>query len=150
MWQVSHIALPILGLAGGSDWSVSSLNPLEAIEVGITHKIPGDSTGKPWNPAERVDLPTMLALYTINAAWALHQEKETGSIEVGKLADLVVLDRNLFEIPANDIHQARVTRTLLEGKTVYEDGCVPGAASCGVGPPLLSQMSQTGSSSVRR
>jgi predicted amidohydrolase YtcJ len=94
---------------------------LEAIEVGITHRNPGDSTAKPWNQAERVDLPTMIALYTINAAWALHQEKETGSIEVGKLADLVVLDRNLFEIPADGIHEARVLRTLLEGKTVYEE-----------------------------
>jgi predicted amidohydrolase YtcJ len=109
-------------VTGGSDWSVSSLNPLEAIEVGITHRDPGDSAAAPWNPAERVDLPTMIALYTINAAWALHQEKETGSIEVGKLADLMVLDRSLFEIPADHIHEVRVMRTLLEGKTVYQAG----------------------------
>jgi hypothetical protein len=107
-------------VTGGSDWSVSSLNPLEAIEVGITHRNPGDGTAKAWNPAERVDLTTMIALYTINAAWALHQEKETGSIEVGKLADLVVLDRNLFAIAPERIHEVRVFRTLLEGKTVYE------------------------------
>ncbi|HUF36153.1 MAG TPA: amidohydrolase family protein [Gemmatimonadales bacterium] len=107
-------------VTGGSDWSVSSLDPLQAIETGITHRPPGDSGGRPWNPAERVDLPTMLALYTINAAYALHQERETGSIEVGKLADLVVLDRNLFELPPGRIHQARVTHTLLEGKTVYQ------------------------------
>jgi predicted amidohydrolase YtcJ len=106
-------------VTGGSDWSVSSLDPLEAIEVGITHRPPGDTAGPPWNPLERVDLPTMLAMYTINAAWGLHQERETGSIEVGKLADLVVLDRNLFELPAERIHEARVTRTLLEGRTVY-------------------------------
>jgi predicted amidohydrolase YtcJ len=107
-------------VTGGSDWSVSSLNPLEAIEVGITHRAPNDSTAKPWNPAERVDLPTMVAMYTINPAWALHQEQETGSIEVGKLADLVVLDRNLFEIPPERIHEARVLRTMVEGKTVYQ------------------------------
>jgi predicted amidohydrolase YtcJ len=107
-------------VTGGSDWSVSSLNPLEGIEVGITHRNPGDTAARAWNPAERVDLPTMIALYTINAAWALHQEKETGSIEVGKLADLVVLDQNLFEIPADRIHEVRVVRTMLEGKTVYE------------------------------
>ena len=109
-------------VTGGSDWSVSSLNPLEAIEVGITHRDPGDSIAAAWNPAERVDLPTMIALYTINAAWGLHQEDETGSIEPGKLADLVVLDRNLFQIPADQIHEVRVMRTLLEGKTVYEAG----------------------------
>jgi predicted amidohydrolase YtcJ len=106
-------------VTGGSDWSVSSLDPLEAIETGITGRAPGDR-GPPWNPAERVDLPTMLALYTINAAYALHQERETGSIETGKLADLVVLDRNLFDLPPGRIHEARVTRTLLEGRTVYE------------------------------
>jgi predicted amidohydrolase YtcJ len=73
----------------------------------------------PWNPAERVDLPTMLAMYTINAAWAMHQERETGSIEVGKRADLIVLDRDLFALPAGRIHEAKVLRTLYEGRTVY-------------------------------
>ena len=106
-------------VTGGSDWSVSSLDPLEAIEVGVTHRPPGAGGAAAWNPEERVDLPTMLALYTINAAYAMHQEQETGSIEVGKLADLVALDRNLFTLPAERIHEARVTRTLLEGRTVY-------------------------------
>jgi predicted amidohydrolase YtcJ len=106
-------------VSGGSDWSVSSLNPLDAIEVGITHRQPGDTVTPPWHPAERVDLPTMIALYTINAAWAHHQERETGSIETGKLADLIVLDRNLFEIPPSRIHEVKVERTLLEGRTVF-------------------------------
>ena len=107
-------------VSGGSDWSVSSLNPLDAIETGITHRSPGDDSGQPWNPAELVDLATMLAMYTINAAYAHHLERETGSIEVGKLADLIVLDRNLFEIPVAEIHSVRVLRTLLEGKTIFQ------------------------------
>jgi predicted amidohydrolase YtcJ len=106
-------------VSGGSDWSVSSLNPLDAIEVGITHRQPGDTVTPPWHPAERVDLATMIALYTSNAAWAHHLERETGTIEVGKLADLVVLDRNLFEVPVAHIHEVRVERTLLEGRTVF-------------------------------
>jgi predicted amidohydrolase YtcJ len=106
-------------VSGGSDWSVSSLNPLDAIETGITHRPPGDTTQPVWNPAERVDLPTMLAMYTINAAYANHMDRETGSIEVGKLADLVVLEQNLFETPPEEIHSVRVLRTLLEGKTVF-------------------------------
>jgi predicted amidohydrolase YtcJ len=61
----------------------------------------------------------MIAMYTINAAYENHLEKETGSVEVGKLADLAVLDRNLFELPAQEIHNVRVLRTLLEGKTVW-------------------------------
>jgi predicted amidohydrolase YtcJ len=108
-------------VTGGSDWPVSSLNPLDGIETGITHRDPGDTSGPPWRPEQRVDLTTMIALYTINAAWAHHLERETGSIEVGKLADLIVLDRNLFELPAVRIHEARVLRTFLEGRTVYRD-----------------------------
>jgi predicted amidohydrolase YtcJ len=106
-------------VSGGSDWSVSSLNPLEAIETGITHRPPGETAQPPWNPVERVDLPTMLAMYTINAAYANHMDRETGSIEVGKLADLIVLERNLFETPPEEIHTVQVLRTLLEGKTVF-------------------------------
>ena len=107
-------------VSGGSDWSVSSLNPLDAIETGITHRPPGDTTQPPWNPIERVDLPMMLAMYTINAAYANHMERETGSIEIGKLADLIVLERNLFETPPEEIHTVRVLRTVLEGKTIFE------------------------------
>lgn len=107
-------------VAGGSDWPVSSLNPLDAVQVAIT-RLAIDSTGHPWIPEERVDLPRILAAYTINAAYATHAERETGSLEAGKLADLIVLDRNLFEIPVTDIHRARVLLTLLEGRTVWSD-----------------------------
>jgi predicted amidohydrolase YtcJ len=107
-------------VSGGSDWSVSSLNPLDAIETGITHRHPGDTAQATWNPIERVDLPTMLAMYTINAAYANHMDRETGSIEIGKLADLIVLDRNLFAIPSEEIHTVRVLRTVLEGKTIFQ------------------------------
>lgn len=116
-------------VSGGSDWSVSSLNPLDAIEVGVTHRDPGDTVHPPWHPAERVDLPTMIALYTINAAWANHLDRETGSIEVGKLADLIVLDRNLFELTPDRIHTARVVRTLLEGRTVFQDSSQDSSAN---------------------
>jgi predicted amidohydrolase YtcJ len=107
-------------VAGGSDWPVSSLNPLDAVQVAIT-RLAIDSTGRPWIPEERVDLPRILAAYTINAAYATHAERETGSLETGKLADLIVLDRNLFEISASDIHRARVLLTLLEGRAVWSD-----------------------------
>jgi predicted amidohydrolase YtcJ len=120
LYPIASVARTGAVLAGGSDWSVSSLDPLEAIEVGTTHREPGDTVTPPWNPGERVDLPTMLAMYTINAAWAMHLERETGSIEVGKLADLIVLDRDLFTLPAGRIHEARVVRTVFEGRTVYQ------------------------------
>jgi predicted amidohydrolase YtcJ len=55
----------------------------------------------------------------MNAAYTLRQEKETGSLEVGKLADLIVLDRNFMEVPAEDIANTRVLQTVVGGKTVY-------------------------------
>lgn len=120
-WQypIASVAHSGAVLSGGSDWSVSSLNPLDAIEMGVTHLDPERPRMKVWNPAERVDLATMIAMYTIDAAYANRLDGETGSIEVGKLADLVVLDRNLFEIAPRDIHTVKVLRTLLEGRTVY-------------------------------
>lgn len=108
-------------IVGGSDWSVSSMNPLDAIQVAVTRRGVDDSTGSAWIPQEIVDLPTMIAAYTINGAYVNHQENETGSIEVGKAADLIVLDRNLFEIPAHEIHNAKVLLTLLEGREVHRD-----------------------------
>jgi predicted amidohydrolase YtcJ len=109
-------------VTGGSDWSVSSLNPLDAIEMGVTHRDPARPGMAPWHPEERVDLATMIAMYTINAAYANRQARETGSIETGKLADLIVLDRNLFDVAVDHIHDVRVLRTLLEGRTVFRQG----------------------------
>ena len=108
-------------IVGGSDWNVSSMNPLDAIQVAVTRRGLDDVRGTAWIPEELVDLSTMLAAYTINGAYLSHQEKITGSIEVGKAADLVVLDRNLFEIPLSDIHKTKVLLTLLDGKEIYKN-----------------------------
>ena len=108
-------------VAAGSDWNVTSFNPLEAMQVAVTRRGPTDGPGPGWIPEERVDLATIIAAYTAHGAYAMQQERETGSIEVGKSADLVVLDRNLFEIPPEEIHQARVLMTLLEGQEIYRD-----------------------------
>ncbi len=108
-------------VAGGSDWSVSSMNPLEAIEVAVRRQDPDAPAGEPFLPDERIALPEAIAAYTIAGAYAAFEEKETGSIETGKAADLIVLDRNLFEVPAEQIGDAKVLLTLLEGKTVFRD-----------------------------
>jgi predicted amidohydrolase YtcJ len=106
-------------LVAGSDWNVSSANPLAAIEVAMRRQSPLTETGPVLNESERVSLPTMIDAYTINAAWLMHHEDKTGSIEVGKQADLVVLDRQLFEISATEISDTRVLLTLLDGEAVY-------------------------------
>ena len=108
-------------VAGGSDWSVSSLNPLEGIQVALTRRAPEAPAGPAWLPQEQARLPEMLAAYTIGSAFAARLERETGSLEVGKLADVIVLDRNLFELAPTEIHKARVLLTLLGGRTVYRD-----------------------------
>jgi hypothetical protein len=108
-------------VVGGSDWTVSSLNPLDAIQVAVTRRSVDDPSGPAWLPEERADLPRMLAAYTINAAYANRAERETGSLELGKLGDIIVLDHNLFDIPLTEIHKTRVLLTLVEGQEVYRD-----------------------------
>jgi predicted amidohydrolase YtcJ len=107
-------------IVGGSDYFVTDLNPLHAIEVAITRQDPYSNAGPVLNADERVDLETMIAAYTINGAYQMGLEAEQGSIEVGKRADLVVLDRNLFELPAAEINKASVVMTIFDGRTVYE------------------------------
>jgi predicted amidohydrolase YtcJ len=104
----------------GSDWPVTSPNPLEAIQVAVTRRVYHPEPGPVWIPEERIDLGTALAGYTINGAYLSFQEKRTGSIEVGKSADLIVLDRNLFDLPPEEIRHARARLTVLEGRVVYE------------------------------
>jgi len=106
-------------VVGGSDWTVSSLNPLDAIEAAVRRQDPWASVGPVHNEKERASLASMLDAYTRNAAWIMRLEDKTGSIEKGKRADLVVLDKNLFEISAEDINTAKVLMTLMDGKLVY-------------------------------
>ena len=107
-------------IAGGSDWTVSSLNPLYAIEVSITRREPGSKYGDALIPEEAVELETILNAYTLEGAYSLFKENEIGSLETGKLADIVILDRNLFQIPEIEIHKALVDLTIFDGKIVYE------------------------------
>jgi hypothetical protein len=108
-------------LAAGSDWSVSSMNPIEAMQVAVTRRRLDDRTGSAWIPEERVDLDTILTAYTRGGAYAMHQETLTGSLEVGKRADIIVLDRDLFDLAPEEIQSNRVLWTLLDGKEVFRD-----------------------------
>jgi predicted amidohydrolase YtcJ len=112
-------------IVGGSDWSVSTVNPLAAMEVAITRQDPDNIRTDVLNENERVDLATMIAAYTIEGASLMHHEKETGSIETGKAADIVVLDRDIFKIPPAELDAVRVDLTMLDGKPVYERSHAP-------------------------
>jgi predicted amidohydrolase YtcJ len=110
-------------VAAGSDWSVTSMNPLLAIETAIRRVNPrladGSPGSEPWIPEERVALAQIVRAYTVGGALAADMEAETGSIAVGKLADLVVLDRDLFAIDPTAISDASVEMTVLEGRVVH-------------------------------
>jgi hypothetical protein len=109
-------------IGGGSDWPViPNPDPWDGIEGMVTRQNPkGDFAGVALWPEQALDLPTVIETYTISAARMLGLGGTTGSLEVGKSADLIVLDRNVFEIPATDIADTRVTTTFFEGRVVYQ------------------------------
>jgi predicted amidohydrolase YtcJ len=123
-WQYPFGALRRAGatLAAGSDWPVTSVNPIEGIHVAVNRVLPG-SPEPAFLPDQRLDLAAALAAYTAGSAWANHLD-DTGTIRVGALADLVLLDRDPFEQPAEAIAQTQVLRTYVGGALVY---AAPGA-----------------------
>jgi predicted amidohydrolase YtcJ len=109
-------------MSGGSDWPViPNPDPWNGIEGMVTRCNPSGEFGDAtlW-PEQALDLATTLEVYTVNGARTMQLGEVTGSIEVGKSADLIVLDRNLFEIPANEITDTKVLTTYFEGRPVYE------------------------------
>lgn len=124
--QRSHYIYPEQGvlkgggrIAYGSDWPVATADPLQGIEVALTRTIPGVPGAKPLLPEQAVTLAEAIKDYTLEVAWVNHMEHETGSIEAGKSADLIVLDKDIFELPPAEIHTAKVLTTIFEGKAVY-------------------------------
>jgi predicted amidohydrolase YtcJ len=106
-------------LAFGSDWTVSTPDPLQQLEVAVNRIRPDDRGAEPLHKEEALELDTALAAFTSGSAYVNFLEKETGTLEPGKLADLVVLNRDLFEIPGAHVADARVLLTLVEGEAVY-------------------------------
>jgi predicted amidohydrolase YtcJ len=106
-------------LAFGSDWAVSTADPFPQLEVAVQRREPGRPDEEPLLPDERLELETALAAFTLGSAYVNHLDRETGSIEVGKLADLVVVDRDLGDVGAGAIGDACVELTLVGGQPVH-------------------------------
>ena len=103
----------------GSDWYVTSVNPLDGIETAVTRLDPNGLTDVPLGQNEEISLAQAIENYTLNSAYVNFLDHRVGSVEVGKQADLVILDRNLFAIPTSEINEAKVIATLFEGRLVY-------------------------------
>ncbi|MDH5243873.1 MAG: amidohydrolase [Chloroflexota bacterium] len=121
-WQYPFRSLLDAGavLAMGSDWSVSTPDPLLEMELAVERVWDGNRGGRePLLPDERIDLVDALAAFTAGSAYVNHLD-ETGTLEVGKLADLVVLDRDLFDRGAGAIGETRVDGTFVGGIPAFE------------------------------
>ena len=119
-WTWQSVAKSGGRLAFGSDWPVVTLNPWYGVQNAVTRQT---LEGKPeggWIPSERVSLEQAIEGYTLGAAFAGHRETSEGSLEAGKLADLIVLDQDLFKVAPSEIHKMNVLLTMVGGKVVYE------------------------------
>ena len=115
-------------IAYGSDWPVDPLDEWFALKVGVTrtnapqldHKYAGRLSED-----KGLSRKDVLRAITINSSYELHQEQATGSLEVGKLADLIVLDRSFFDIPADEIADIKVLQTVVGGRVVFQSDQFP-------------------------
>ena len=107
-------------LAFGSDWPVAPLDPVMGIYAAATRRTLDGKNPGGWIPEQRIGVAQAVHAYTMGSAFAEHQEKVKGSIEPGKLADLVVLSNDIFSIPPETIGETRVDMTIFDGKVIYE------------------------------
>ncbi|AQT82725.1 twin-arginine translocation pathway signal protein [Mycolicibacterium litorale] len=109
----------------GTDWPAagyfSTYKPLESIQIGVTRQLVGEPDAPVLAPAEqRLSITDAVYANTMGAAYQLHMDAKVGSVEVGKRADLIVLDTNIFEVDPHDIHRATVTMTMMNGEVRHQ------------------------------
>src|SRR5947208_2622424 len=106
-------------LAFGTDWPVAPLDPMPGVYAAVTRAtLVGKNPGG-WIPEEKITLPEAIEAYTMGAAFAEFQEREKGSITPGKLADMVIMSDNIFDLKPEAIHNVKVKTTIVGGKVVY-------------------------------
>ncbi len=107
-------------LAFGSDWTVAPLDPMSGIYAAVTRRTLDGKNPGGWFPEQKITLTEAIEAYTMGGAYAEFREHELGSLTPGKLADIVVLDADLFAIAPEKIKDVKVTRTIVGGRVVYE------------------------------
>ena len=108
-------------LSFGSDWPVVTLDPWPGVQILLTRETPEGAPAGGWHPNERLTLPQAIEGYTMGGAYAARRDKTEGSIEVGKLADLIVISQDLFKVAPNQIGKTKALVTIVGGKVVYQD-----------------------------
>ncbi len=107
-------------LAFGSDWDVAPPTPIEGIYAAVTRRTLDDKNPDGWIPEQKITVDEALSAYTRDGAYAMFAEKDIGTLSVGKLADFVLIDKDLFKIPPPEIRDAKVLMTVVGGTIVYE------------------------------
>jgi len=107
-------------VAFGSDWSVVTINPWPGVQMLLTRETLEGTPPGGWNPEQRITLAEAIEGYTMGGAIAGHREKTEGSLEPGKVADLIILSTDLFHMPVNKIGETEVLVTMVGGKVVYQ------------------------------
>ena len=108
-------------LAFGTDWTVAPLNPLLTVYAAVTRRTIDGKNSKGWVPEEKISVEETVRAYTAGSAYAEFQENVKGTITPGKLADLVLLSRDIFKIDPKEIENVKVVLTMVDGRVVYED-----------------------------
>lgn len=107
-------------LAFGTDWTVAPLNPLWSIYAAVTRRTLDGKHSDGWIPEQKISVEEAVRAYTVGSAYAEFQEDEKGAITPGKLADLVVLSRDIFKIDPVEIENVKVVMTIMDGRVVYD------------------------------
>ncbi|HVQ36186.1 MAG TPA: amidohydrolase [Pyrinomonadaceae bacterium] len=107
-------------LAFGTDWSVAPLDPMLSIYAAVTRRTLDGKNPQGWIPEQKISVEEAVRAYTAGSAYAEFTEKEKGTITPGKLADLVIINSDIFRIDPKDIEIARVVMTIMDGRVVYE------------------------------
>ena len=113
-------------LAFGTDWNVAPLDPLAGIAAAVTRRTLDGKHPGGWVPEQKITVAEAVRAYTVGSALAEFADTVKGTLAPGKLADLVVLDKDIFRVPPTEIETARVQLTLMDGRVVFEAGSAPG------------------------
>jgi predicted amidohydrolase YtcJ len=107
-------------LAFGTDWTVAPLDPMLTIYAAVTRRTLDGKNSKGWVPEQKISVEETVRAYTVGSAYAEFQENVKGTISAGKLADLVLLSRDIFKIDPKEIENVKVVMTMVDGRVVYE------------------------------